>query len=153
MRQRCLYWSITLHADDDGIIPLYLFSNNVYFQEDGIDADDLMQDLSDLEVNDFIKVYKDNVDDEDYIQVLYWWDKQFIDNKLYRPTEFPTSKYYLYRPNDLTKKRSQPSFYDSSRTPLDQNRIGEISSDKPSGDEISPDDEDLPFDEHGNPTP
>ncbi|MFC1751490.1 hypothetical protein ACFL2V_22225 [Pseudomonadota bacterium] len=149
IRQRYIYWGLSLFADDDGIIPLYWVHNRIIFDIDGVTDADIRQDLSDLEVNDFIKTYTDK-DGDKYIQISYWWDKQFIDKKLYKPTSFEKPSTYIPRPEDLTKKRNH-SFYDDSSKVLGQNRKDKTNKEKCSSDQTISDkprreeEVDLPF--------
>lgn len=121
-RQRYLYWGLSLYADDDGIILMRLV-NRFVFEEDEVTKDELEEDLHRLQEADFIGVYK-SADQDMCIQILSWWDKQFIDKKIYKTTQLATSKHYLMRPVSLNKG-IKPSFYDSSRIPLEQNKRGE----------------------------
>ncbi|MFC1810737.1 hypothetical protein ACFLZH_04510, partial [Patescibacteria group bacterium] len=125
IRQRYLYWCLTLFADDDGITPTCYVRTRIIFPEDETEYKDILQDLSDLQVEGLIYNYQ-GVDHEQYIIICRWWDKQFIDSKLYKETDYPIpDKYYLSRPENLTKKRAKPTFYDSSSIVLDQNRVEE----------------------------
>lgn len=147
-RQRYLYWAMTLHADDDGILPYYWINGRIFFANDEVTAEDLDQDLSDLSVSGYIEVY--GADGDDYILIRRWWDKQFIDKKLYKSTQFPKPPTYFCRPYNLTKKLNTP-FYDDSGNPLDQNNVSKSKKVEDSLSEIKKDqrfshDDDLPFD-------
>jgi hypothetical protein len=134
--QRYLYWGLTLIADDDGIVPLFMI-NRVVFDKDDLSEEYVEQALSDLEIEGFVSVYSCK-DGDKYIQIAKWWDKQFIAKNIYKPTDYPVSSNHMIRPDDLTKKH-QSSFYHSSSKPLDQNRIDKSRTDKSSRDQSSED--------------
>ncbi len=159
IRQRYLWWALNLFADDDGILPVYLIPNRIFFPGDAYSDTDLLQDLSDLEVTGFIKLYTANEDQ--YVHISRWWDKQFIDLKLYRETTYPRPPDYKPRPPDLKKYHTSSVHSESSRTTLEQKRKDEASTEKIKSvqtisekgigrkRDIDPAD-DLPFDENGN---
>lgn len=149
VRQRYLFCGLTLFADDDGILPVHLIQNRIFFYEyDGTKPEDIQQDLSDLDVAAFIQIYTSEEGDR-YIQISKWWDKQFIDKKLYKPSVYQKPPDYLPRPEDLSKRLNR-SFYDSSSKPLDQNRTEERRGEKTTLEENKTSaDVDLPFDRYG----
>lgn len=149
-RQRYLYWGLSLYADDDGVI-LKRLMNRFVFEEDGVKKDEIESDLERLILSGLIEVY-DSTDEEIYIQILRWWDKQFIDQKIYKPTQLATSKHHLKRPESL-RRGIRPSLYDTSRIPLEQNKTGEarvdessiVENNKKEINHLSGEDENLPF--------
>lgn len=151
VRQRYLYCGLTLFADDDGILPAHLIQNRIFFHEyDVVTTEEVQQDLSDLDIEGFIEIYTSEEGDK-YIQISKWWDKQFIDKKLYKPSVYPKPSNYFSRPEDLTKHPHR-SFYDSSSKPLDQNRLEKVKEAETTLEENKKGgDIDLPFDRYGKP--
>lgn len=123
LRQRYLYWALTLFADDDGIVQYYWINGRIFFPNDSIPKEVIDQDLSDLEVKSYIKVYSED-GGVFYIQVLRWWEKQYLDARQYKPTKFVTCPWYLKRPASLKKDLKEP-FYDSDGKPHVQVNIVE----------------------------
>lgn len=101
VEQRFLYQSILLFADDDGIIPTAFVKTQCFPFGIGIN-DNIEGDLIQLEMYGFIILYASN----DYAQVMNWWDKQFIDKKIYKKTIHPTPPNYFHRPIDLKKYKT-----------------------------------------------
>lgn len=145
--QRYIYWGAMLLADNDGVLPVFLLERQIC---DTQPLDD--KDLDSLKKEGLIHVYKDGVGDK-YIQIQKWWDKQFLDKKIYKPTQYPTSEYHLIRPENLKKTKMEPSFYEPSGKPLEQYKKEKGNSVKDKIDETSlaekkkedTKDENLPF--------
>lgn len=114
LSQRYLYLGCTVHADCDGILPIYHL-DRIIFGTDGISKDQQETELQALEREKLIYRYQESSDV--YIQVLKWWDKQFIDKKMYKPSAFPKSEFYRERPENL-ERGYRKSYYDVSGKPL-----------------------------------
>lgn len=131
IQQRYLFWAIMLNADDDGIMPVDLVRAKC-FPYDSISMEEIKKDLDKLRMWNFILIYHEHK----YLAVLNWWSRQFIDNKIYKPTSFPHYSGYSQRPKDLTKRRGSGKPLDKIRkekVSLDQNilvenSLGEVSS-------------------------
>ncbi len=127
IRQKFLFWATNLYADDDGVIPFMIAKSKIYPMED-ISLDELLEDYKQLEQYDFVMLYSN----DDYIQVCDWWNRQFIDNKIYKPTQVRTlPPSYRPRPKDLKK------YHFASRVVLEQSNEEESSVDESILEEIS----------------
>ncbi len=154
-KQRYLYWAAILTADDEGITTLY----HLHKEHGDIGAFD-EADLMKLQEEGYIHLYK--VDMDTYLQILFWWNNQFLDVRYYKPTVCPTTHFYLPRPESLRKTKRNNSFYDASGEPLVQYRAVEVNSAQPNEAESSIaetriDDDtgevDLPFEADGTTNP
>lgn len=145
VQQRYLYMGLTLFADDDGILPVYLIQNRImFFEYDGVTPEELQQDLSDLDIAGYIQIYESE-DGDRYIQISMWWNKQFIDKKIYKQTTYPRPPNYMQRPENLTKHPNS-SFYNSSSKPLEQRRVEQARGEQPISEKrSSTGNDDLPF--------
>lgn len=149
-RQRYLYWGLTLYADDDGVL-LQRLINRIVLEEDNLASEEIEDDLKDLAQLRLIHIYKSK-DEASHIQILFWWDKQFIAKNIYKSTQHSNSPYHLNRPLSL-RKGFRPSLYDPYGIPLEQNKLGEERKDESSlvevsknfNSEASEEDDDLPF--------
>ncbi|MFH1533331.1 MAG: hypothetical protein ABID64_00145 [Nitrospirota bacterium] len=110
--QRYLFFTVMLYADDDGIMPVKLVRTRCFPFDSDVKEKDVCSDLQKLQELSFLILYED----DQYLQVMDWWRRQFIDKKLYKQTTHPLPPSYNLRPEDLKK-------YDRSRRVLEQNRV------------------------------
>lgn len=102
IRQRYLYWAITLYADDDGIIPVKFVKSRAFPCDDDISEEDVYVDLIKLEKLDFVKLYEEHK----YLIVSGWWTRQKIRKSLYKETKHKKPSGYLSRSNEEDELRN-----------------------------------------------
>ena len=95
VRQRYLFWAVMLYADDDGIIPVQIVRSRCFPFDTSITEEEVIEDLKMLEQQSFVALY----DDEIYLSVLGWWDRQQIRKELYKETNHPKPKWNIPRPS------------------------------------------------------
>lgn len=123
IRQKFIFWATNLFADDDGILPFRFAKPWLFPLDEDVKIDDILDDYKALEAYSFVMLYAN----DEYVQVCDWWYRQFIDKKIYKPTNasvLPPS--YRPRPEDLKK------YHYKSRVVLDQSRTDESSEAKTS---------------------
>lgn len=121
-KQKFLYWAAILLTDDDGIAPTLLIERE-FFGEVIEDSD-----WNALQDRQFTYCYE--VNERTYVQIMFWWEKQFIDSKIYKVSKYPKCSYYLPRPKNLKKRRKDGmwTFYSDEGEALEQVKVNESNS-------------------------
>jgi len=149
-RQKLLYWTSMLLTDDDGILPVSLvsreFASDPFGQED-IDA---------LQRENLLFHYQ--AGGYEYMQIMFWWDKQFIDKKIYTESKYPRSVFYFARPKNMNtrKKLEKRTYYTITGEALEQNNLEETKEEKANENEpslLESSEDDLPFLADGSVSP
>ena len=143
IRQRYLFCHLMLYADDDGVLPVDYVKIWIFPFDDNIGATTIHEDLNTLEVKGYLQLYLGE-DGEKYIQVFDWWERQFIDKKIYKPTKRPLPPGYEVRPYNLKKREPSRRYLEQSSKEEGRSgeaRAGKLKEEKKKFDK----DEDLPF--------
>ncbi len=152
IRQRYFFDHLMLYADDDGIMPYDLIKSKIFLIDADVDDESIAEDLDVLEKKGFILQYT-CPDGEIYVTVLDWWQRQFIDLKIYKPTLYPTPPQYSPRPEEM-KRGPKSSRYTYTGTIREQYKEEKMNSNKNNLEELKKEkDGDLPFEPDGSINP